>query len=87
MPGTVLRDVTSWHRLYLAVKPSHVGVDVDGLAYPLLRPTVCSRQALPCPIVLQWVVVPFRGMRSPQAWIFDGGLTVCVPVLPNLYGE
>jgi hypothetical protein len=26
-------------------------------------------------------------MRSPQAWIFDGELTVWVPVLPNLYTE
>jgi hypothetical protein len=26
--------------LYLAAKPSHVGVDVDRLAYPLHRPTV-----------------------------------------------
>jgi hypothetical protein len=35
--------------------------------------------------MLQWVVVPFLGMQSPWAWIFDGGLTVWVPVLPNLY--
>jgi hypothetical protein len=34
MPETVVRDVASRHRLYLVVKPSHVGVDVDGLAYP-----------------------------------------------------
>jgi hypothetical protein len=30
--------------LYMATKPSHVGVNVDGLAYPLHRPTTCSRQ-------------------------------------------
>jgi hypothetical protein len=30
--------------LYLAAKPSHVGDDVDGLAYPLHRPMVCSCQ-------------------------------------------
>jgi hypothetical protein len=29
---------------YLAAKPSRVGADVDGLAYSLHRPTVCSRQ-------------------------------------------
>jgi hypothetical protein len=33
---------TVW--LYLAAKPAHVGVDVDGLAYPLHRPTVYSCQ-------------------------------------------
>jgi hypothetical protein len=27
------------HLLYLAAKPSQVGVDVDGLSYPLHRPT------------------------------------------------
>jgi hypothetical protein len=26
-------------RLYLPAKPSHMGVDVDGLAYPLHQPT------------------------------------------------
>jgi hypothetical protein len=26
-------------------------------------------------------------MRSPRAWIFDGGLTVWIPVLMNLYTE
>jgi hypothetical protein len=25
-------DVASWHQLYVASKPLHVGVDVDGLA-------------------------------------------------------
>jgi hypothetical protein len=30
--------------LYLATKPSHVGANVDGLAYSLYRPMVCSRQ-------------------------------------------
>jgi hypothetical protein len=28
--------------LYLEAKPSHVGVDVGGLAYPLHHPMVCS---------------------------------------------
>jgi hypothetical protein len=31
---------TVW--LYLMAKPSHMGVDVDGLAYPLHHPTVHS---------------------------------------------
>jgi hypothetical protein len=30
--------------LYLGAKPSHVGVDVDGLACPLHCPMACSRQ-------------------------------------------
>jgi hypothetical protein len=34
--------------------------------------------------MLQWAVAPFWGMRSPRAWIFDGVLTIWVPVLPNL---
>jgi hypothetical protein len=45
MSGMVLGDVASWHRLYLAVKPSQVGVDVDGLACPLHRRTACSHQS------------------------------------------
>jgi hypothetical protein len=44
MSETVLGDIASRHRLYLAAKPSHVGVDVDGLAYPLHHLMVCSRQ-------------------------------------------
>jgi hypothetical protein len=44
MLGTVLRDVASLRRLYLAAKPSHVRVDVDGLVHPLHCPTNCSRQ-------------------------------------------
>jgi hypothetical protein len=31
----VLGDVASWCWPYLVAKPSHVGVDVDGLAYHL----------------------------------------------------
>jgi hypothetical protein len=34
MSGMFLGDVASRRRLYLAAKPSHVGVDVDELAYP-----------------------------------------------------
>jgi hypothetical protein len=40
---------TSWRhhcftQLYLIAKPSHVGVNVDGLAYPLHRSMVYDRQ-------------------------------------------
>jgi hypothetical protein len=38
----VPRDVASRCWPYLVAKPSHVGVDVDGLACPLHRPTACS---------------------------------------------
>jgi hypothetical protein len=44
MPGTVLGDVASQHRLYFAAKPFHVGVNVDGIACSLHHPMVCSRQ-------------------------------------------
>jgi hypothetical protein len=84
MPWTALGDVVSWHQLYLAAKPSHVGVDVDRLAYPLHRPMACYHQTrdqgflsgtvLSCHVTM--VVASFRGMRSPQAWIFDGVLSV-----------
>jgi hypothetical protein len=30
--------------LYLAAMPSHLGADVDGLAYSQHRPMACSRQ-------------------------------------------
>jgi hypothetical protein len=60
--------------LYLDAKPSHVGVDVDRLAYSLHRPTglqpLEGRLELPIrccphPIMLQWAMVPFQGMSSP----------------------
>jgi hypothetical protein len=44
MPRMVLGDVALRRRLYLTAKSSHIGVDMDGLAYPLHRPTVCNRQ-------------------------------------------
>jgi hypothetical protein len=40
----VLGDVTLWCWFHLAAKPSHVGVDVDGLASPLHRPTTYNYQ-------------------------------------------
>jgi hypothetical protein len=45
MPGMVVGDVASRHWFYLAAKPSYMGVDVDGLAYPLHCPTTRSCQA------------------------------------------
>jgi hypothetical protein len=70
MPGMVLGDIASWHQLYLAAKPFCVGVDVDGLAYPLHCPMVCSCQTRGHGFLLDAAlshhatvaVVPFRGM-------------------------
>jgi hypothetical protein len=95
MSRTILEDVASRCRLYLAAKPSHVGLDVDGLACLLHRPTVYSRQMSgqgfsSGPALSRRVAVgdgAFLGDAKPQAWIFDGGLTAWVPVLPNLYME
>jgi hypothetical protein len=44
MPKMILGDVIVLHWLYLAASPSHVGVDVDRLAYPLHCPMAYSRQ-------------------------------------------
>jgi hypothetical protein len=60
MPRMVLDDVASQHRLYLAAKPSHVGVIMDGLVCPstVLRYATIKRgdrafyQMLPCPVML-----------------------------------
>jgi hypothetical protein len=61
--------------LYLTGKPSHVGVDVDGLACSLHRPVTCSSQrgGLCCLIdVVQFhcSVVgggPFQGCEAPRS--------------------
>jgi hypothetical protein len=42
MLGMVLGDVASW--LYLAIRASHLGVNVDRLACPLHHPMAYSRQ-------------------------------------------
>jgi hypothetical protein len=60
---------TTW--LYMAAKPSHVGVDVDGLACPLHWPTVHSCQtrgqslSARCCLVLllHWAVVHFGDVK------------------------
>jgi hypothetical protein len=78
--------------LYLVAKPSHVGVDVDGLACSLHHPTACGWQTRGMCCLIGVVLShpsamgsgPFPGMRSPQVWIFDVVLTVRVPVRLNL---
>jgi hypothetical protein len=65
----------SWRRcftvlLYLAAKPAHVGVDVDGLACPLHRPMACGHKTrghglLPGAVLsccCSWAVTPFQRM-------------------------
>jgi hypothetical protein len=56
--------------LYLAAKPTHVGVDVDGLACPLHYPMACGQQTkghglLPDVVLshhCSGAVVPFQKM-------------------------
>jgi hypothetical protein len=69
MPRTFVGDVTSWRRIYLATNPSHVGVDVDGLACPctILGSATVRRgdktfcQVLSC-LIAAVAVAPFWGM-------------------------
>jgi hypothetical protein len=78
--------------LYLTAKPTHMMVDVDGLACPLQRPMACDRQTMGQGLLLgvSCLVVAVGwwhlsgGMRSPRAWIFGGVLTMWIPVLLNL---
>jgi hypothetical protein len=78
--------------LYLAAKPTHVGVDVERLACPLHCFMACGRQMrgyglLPGIFLFyccSGAVAPFQGMWSPRALIFSGVLIVWMPVLPNL---
>jgi hypothetical protein len=77
-PGAEVDDarVGSWRRhrsgLYLTANPSHVGVNVDGLACPLHHPTTVRRgdrascQTVPRPVMLQWMVTHFRGCEAPS---------------------
>jgi hypothetical protein len=61
-------------QLYLAAKPSHIGVDVNGLACPLhwhMGHSCQSRghglSARRYPVLsLEWAVVPFEGCELPR---------------------
>jgi hypothetical protein len=88
--GSWRRCFAAW--LYLAAKTSHVGVDVDELAYPMHSPMTCSRQTSGQGL-LQSVVLSHHscgqwrlssGCEAPRAWILGGILTAWVPMLPNL---
>jgi hypothetical protein len=71
---------------YLAAKPPHVRVGVDGLACPPapsydMQPSdEGTWPSARCHLILllQWAVAPPGGCEAPQAWIFDGVLTVRV---------
>jgi hypothetical protein len=117
MPATVLRDVASQHRLYLAAKPSHGlagGGGGGGMGAGPLLPLCCwggggpSRGWATLPPAPSYGLQPLdegtwhfvrkclissccnrrwcllRGCEA-RARIFNGGLTVWVWVLPNLY--
>jgi hypothetical protein len=74
MSGTFLEDIASRHRLYLAANPSHVGVDVDGVACPLHRPMTCSRQTgeqgfLSCVVLSHRYSLWWRLSRGCEAFV------------------
>jgi hypothetical protein len=73
----VPRDIASWCCLYLATKPSHVGVEVNRLPCPLHRPTAYNCQTrghglLPGTVLShrysgRWCL--FEGCEVPRDWI------------------
>jgi hypothetical protein len=71
--------------LYLAAKPTHVGVDADRLACPLHRPMACNHQTRGQGL-LTGVVFSHHcsGVVAPFWGIFCGVLTMWILVLPNL---
>jgi hypothetical protein len=72
----------------LAAKSSHAGVDVDGLACHLPRPTAYSRQTigrdfLRGAVLFHCVAMggdALLGVVKPRVWIFVEVLIGCVPV-------
>jgi hypothetical protein len=72
----------------LVTEPSHVGVDVDGLACPLHHPIAYNRQTRGQGFLLGAIFSrcatvgggALLGDTSPQAWIFVRVLTTWVPV-------
>jgi hypothetical protein len=66
--------------LNLVAKTSHVGVDVDGLAYSLHHPMACGWQTRGLCCLIGIVL----SHHSAVVWIFDVVLTVQVHVRPNL---
>jgi hypothetical protein len=84
-------DIASWCFPYLVAKSSHVGVDVDGLTYPLHCPMAYIHQ-IRGQGFLPGVVLSHRAAAGggallrdvkPHAWIFVKVLTAWVPVSKN----
>jgi hypothetical protein len=59
------------HQAYLVAKPTHMGPDVESLAYSLHLATTYNHETR-------------GGVQSPRVWIFDVVLTVQVPERPAL---
>jgi hypothetical protein len=94
MPGMVLGDVASWHRLYLATRPSHVGGWCGWASLPFAPSYGMHSLVEGTELPIKHCLIPLcssgrwhlsgGGVQSPRAWIFDKVLTVWVPMLPNL---
>jgi hypothetical protein len=90
-PGSVLMEVASWG-LYLAVTPSHVGAEVDVLAYPCtgLWSIAASRGAGPTYKVPSCLVVIDRRRHLSMRGSFPGrsylleSLSSSIPVLQDI---
>jgi hypothetical protein len=76
-PVMILGEVASWCGFTWRLSLPTLGVDVDGLAYPLHWPTVCSYQmrghGLLLGVILSYccsghnAAAPFRGCEAPRA--------------------
>jgi hypothetical protein len=70
-------------RLYLPAKPSPMGIDMDGLPYPLHWPgLIADRRCLI--LSLQWVVAPLGGCKASPSIDIDEELSASMPTLLNL---
>jgi hypothetical protein len=91
VPKLILGEIALWC-LYLATKPSHMGGDMDGLAYSLHWPTVhsCQPMGQNLPVMrrlvlsLQKAVVPVGRRGASRASISNGELTAWVPALLHM---
>jgi hypothetical protein len=66
--------------IYLDAKPSHVGANVDGLAYSLDHPMVCSHQRSG----QSFLIGTGPSHHAVVVWIFDVAFTIWVPVRSKL---
>jgi hypothetical protein len=90
--GMALRDIVSLCQLYLAAKPSHVGVDVDGLACPAPSYGLLPSDEVSGLLIRYGLLSSYRsgrwhlsgGCKAPGLRYLMGVLTVWVPALLNL---